>query len=147
MIDYMNEDINWYTATMMTSVLRIQTAKNENPRESLMFPEKGNPGGFRGVPNMAQNVGEFAKNSIPLTHQVFKLFNGGKFLVMADCNLGLAALMARPNQTLYRSEILAMAEEIWDADGYLICTDDKNKNEIEGSLAEFNESPQKNKMY
>nr|XP_013189555.1 unnamed protein product [Amyelois transitella] len=119
MIEYMQDTLPWEEATLMLSITPAVILQDSKPREVLLIPVEGKQGRFRGVPNMAQNVDfQLPKYSMPASNRLLKLYREGKFLLMADCDTGVAALLARVDQSVYWSEILSTAEEVWQKEGF-----------------------------
>lgn len=71
-----------------------------------------------------------ARSAVPLLKFHMKLLHAGKYLLMADCQIGVITLSARTRAMPYRAEIGGVAKNLSLGEGYQACISDRNKDEL-----------------
>ncbi|KAJ8712998.1 hypothetical protein PYW08_008302 [Mythimna loreyi] len=126
MNEYLDVEPYWDTASVLITMSRAR-------HEMLLFPDPGAAGSFHGVPNIIRDssIRRVAppKMTVPLLRFHLKLLYAGKYLLMADCQLGVTTLSARRRAVSTRTEIGGIANSLNFGPGHFACQFDLNKNE------------------
>ncbi|KAF9805765.1 hypothetical protein SFRURICE_009397, partial [Spodoptera frugiperda] len=124
MNEYVETQPYWDAATLLVTMGRAK-------HEMLLFADQGAAGRFTGVPNVVRdgNISP-ARSAVPLLKFHMKLLHAGKYLLMADCQIGVITLSARTRAMPYRAEIGGVAKNLSLGDGYQACISDRNKDEL-----------------
>ncbi|CAH4027760.1 unnamed protein product [Pieris brassicae] len=121
--EYLEQQPSWEAATLSLYV-------GPSKHEMLLFADQGPAGSFVGVPNMVRSSSLVPiRKGVTLIKFQFKLLNEGKYLLIVDCNQGIASLGARSSNPPNRSEIEALVAGLDLGDGFPVCTKESNKNE------------------
>ncbi|XP_075984213.1 uncharacterized protein LOC142981933 [Anticarsia gemmatalis] len=118
MYEYLDSQPQWENATL----LMFMTPRHE----MLLFPDETAPGKFIGVANVVRSERRppNKKNSVPLFKIYMKLLRDGRYLVLADCNIGVSMLSLPDDKPYHDSrEIVQVATSLGLGDGNLICAD------------------------
>ncbi|KAJ8712999.1 hypothetical protein PYW08_008303 [Mythimna loreyi] len=123
MNEYLETEPYWDAATVLVSMGRAR-------HEMLLFADQGAAGRFQGVPNVIRDGSITpARKTVPLLQFHLKLMYGGKYLLMADCQIGVTTLSVRRRSVPYRAEIGGIADSLDFGAGLHACQSDKRKEE------------------
>ncbi|KPJ20632.1 PREDICTED: uncharacterized protein LOC106117737 [Papilio xuthus] len=116
MNEYLEMQPNWEAAALLLNI-------GSSRREVMLFTEQGPAGGFTGVPNIVRdgNIPPLRK-SVSLIKFHMKLVESGRYLVVMDCQLGVASLSARSNAAVTLADVIAVAMETNLGEGHAACT-------------------------
>ncbi|XP_014356290.2 uncharacterized protein LOC106709105 [Papilio machaon] len=116
MNEYLEMQPNWDAAALLLNI-------GSSRHEVMLFTDQGPVGGFIGVPNIVRdgNIPPLRK-SVSLIKFHMKLVESGRYLVVMDCQLGVASLSARSNVPVTLSDIITVAMELNLGEGHPACT-------------------------
>ncbi|XP_047511693.1 uncharacterized protein LOC125054063 [Pieris napi] len=121
--EYLEQQPSWEAATLSLYV-------GPSKHEMLLFADQGPAGSFVGVPNMVRSSSLVpTRKGVSLIKFQFKLLNEGKYLLIVDCNQGVASLGTRSQEPANKSEIEGLVAGLNLGDGFPVCAKESNKNE------------------